>query len=153
MGDERRAYMVLVGKLGAHWGDLGIDGRIILGWIPRRWYVDWNGPGQGRVLDTCECGNETSGSIKCGVFDQLQTSQLLKDFAPWSKQVCQVSIGQEAGWTLENRKVSWSFLDLNPVSSRGQHGHCADVLAKPVNVTGILLHFSYMPLSAYPVLM
>ena len=45
MGDERRAYMVLVGKLGAHWGDLGIDGRIILGWIPRRWYVDWNGPG------------------------------------------------------------------------------------------------------------
>jgi len=27
-----------------HWGDLGVDGRIILGWISRRWDVDiWTG--------------------------------------------------------------------------------------------------------------
>ena len=36
--------------------------------------LDWAGPGQGRVAEACECGNEPSGSIKCGEFlDQLQT--------------------------------------------------------------------------------
>jgi len=33
---------------GDHWGDLGVDGWIILGWISRRWDVailDWAGPG------------------------------------------------------------------------------------------------------------
>ena len=32
-----------------HWGDLGVDGWIILGWISRRWdlgmWMDWAGPG------------------------------------------------------------------------------------------------------------
>jgi len=35
-----------------HWGDLGVDGWIILGWISRRWvgcgYVDWIGLAQDR---------------------------------------------------------------------------------------------------------
>jgi len=34
-----------------HWGDLGIDGWIILGWISRRWdvgYVNWIGLAQDR---------------------------------------------------------------------------------------------------------
>jgi len=26
--------------------------------------LDWSGPGQGQVVDACECGNEPSGSIK-----------------------------------------------------------------------------------------
>ena len=49
--------------------------------------LDWAGPGQKQMADACECGNEHSGSVKCGEFlDQLQTSQLLKkDSAPWSK--------------------------------------------------------------------
>ena len=49
--------------------------------------LDWAGPGQRQVADACECGNEPSGSVKCGEFlDQLQTSWLLKkDSAPWSK--------------------------------------------------------------------
>ena len=48
--------------------------------------LDLTGPGQRQVADACECGNEPSGSVKCGEFlDQLQTSQLLKkDFASWS---------------------------------------------------------------------
>jgi len=30
----------------AHWGNLGVDGRIILGWISRRWDVGiWTGFG------------------------------------------------------------------------------------------------------------
>jgi len=36
---------------GDHWGDLGVDGRIILGWISRRWdlgYMDWIGLVQDR---------------------------------------------------------------------------------------------------------
>jgi hypothetical protein len=38
---------------GNHWGDLGVDGWIILGWISRRWdvgcgYVDWIGLSQDR---------------------------------------------------------------------------------------------------------
>ena len=51
--------------------------------------LDWAGPGQGQVADACECGNEPSGSMKCGEFlDKLQTSQLLKkDSAPLSKQL------------------------------------------------------------------
>ena len=43
--------------------------------------------------DTCECGNEPSGSVKCGEFlDWMKTGQLLKkDSAPWSKQVRKVN--------------------------------------------------------------
>jgi len=33
---------------GAHWGDLGVDGWIILGWISRRWDMDWIGLAQDR---------------------------------------------------------------------------------------------------------
>ena len=36
---------------GDHWGDLGVDGWIILGWISRSWggvYMDWIGLAQDR---------------------------------------------------------------------------------------------------------
>ena len=32
------------------------------------WGLDWAGPGQGQVTGSCECGNEPSGSVKCGEF-------------------------------------------------------------------------------------
>jgi len=50
MGEER-------GRIGSwwgnrrerdHWGDLGVDGWIILGWISRRWDVDCIGLAQDR---------------------------------------------------------------------------------------------------------
>ena len=51
-----------------HWGDLGVDGWIILGWISRRWDVGiWTGLGWPRI-ETGECSNEPSGSVKCGEF-------------------------------------------------------------------------------------
>jgi len=35
---------------GDHWGDLGVDGWIILGWISRRWDVSiWTGFGWPRI--------------------------------------------------------------------------------------------------------
>jgi len=35
---------------GDHWGDLGLDGWIILGWISRRWVVGiWTGLGWHRI--------------------------------------------------------------------------------------------------------
>jgi hypothetical protein len=39
------------------------------------------------MVDTFECGNEYSGSIKCGEFiDWLRSDQLLfKDSAAWNK--------------------------------------------------------------------
>jgi len=41
MGEGRDVYRVLVGKLRErdYWGDPGADGRIILGWIFRKWDV------------------------------------------------------------------------------------------------------------------
>jgi len=59
-------------KEGDHWGDLGIDGWIILGWISRRWDVGiWTGLGWPRIETgggRCKCGNEPSGFVKCGEF-------------------------------------------------------------------------------------
>ena len=55
-----------------HWGDQDVDGRIILRWTFRKWErvvgTGWSwlriGTGGGRF----ECGDELSGSIKCGEF-------------------------------------------------------------------------------------
>jgi len=78
---EMGVYRVLVEKP---------EGRRPLGRPRRRWadnirmalqevgcvYMDWIGLAQDRqVADVCECGNEPSGSVKCGEFlDYLQTS-------------------------------------------------------------------------------
>jgi len=48
MGEERGCIGSCWGnrREGDHWGDLGIDGWIILGWISRSWYVGiWTGLG------------------------------------------------------------------------------------------------------------
>jgi hypothetical protein len=51
MGEERGMYRVLVWKPEgkSQWGDPGVDGWIILGWIFRKWDVgyglDWVGSG------------------------------------------------------------------------------------------------------------
>jgi len=53
MGEERGVYRVLVGKPEDQWGDLGVDGWIILGWISWRWDVGiWTGLGWPRI-ETC----------------------------------------------------------------------------------------------------
>ena len=54
-----------------HWGELGVDGWIILGWISRRRDEGkCTGLGWSRIEtdDACECDNEPSGSVKCGEF-------------------------------------------------------------------------------------
>ena len=55
-----------------HFEDLGVDGRIKLKCIFRKWDgrhgLDLSGSGLGQVVGSCECGNEPSGSIKCGEF-------------------------------------------------------------------------------------
>jgi len=32
-------YVIIIRREGDHWGDLGVDGWIIIGWISRRWNV------------------------------------------------------------------------------------------------------------------
>ena len=52
MGGERRFIGSSWGnrREGNHWGDLGVDGWIILGWISRRWDVGiWTGLGWPRI--------------------------------------------------------------------------------------------------------
>ena len=51
MGEERDVYRILLGEPeGDYWGDLGVDGWIILGWISRRWDVGiWTGLGWPRI--------------------------------------------------------------------------------------------------------
>jgi len=55
-----------------HLEDPGVDWRIILRWIFRKWDgghgLDRSGSRQGQVAGTCKCGNEPSGTIKCGEF-------------------------------------------------------------------------------------
>ena len=52
MGEEKGVYSVLVGNRRErdHWGDLDVDGWIILGWISRRWVVGmWTGLGWPKI--------------------------------------------------------------------------------------------------------
>ena len=55
-----------------HLGDPGVDGRIILRWIFRKWDVGvWNGSSWLRIGTGgghCKAGNEPSGSFKRGEF-------------------------------------------------------------------------------------
>ena len=74
MGEERERIGSWWGnrREGDHWGDLGVDGWIILDgyagggmWV---YGLDCAGPGQRQVADACECGNEPSGFVKSGEF-------------------------------------------------------------------------------------
>ena len=60
MGERRGAFKLLE--------DPAVGGRIILKWIFVKWEGVMNWIDLVRVGDTCECGNEHSGSIKCGEF-------------------------------------------------------------------------------------
>ena len=71
MTERRGVYRVLVGKPeGDHLGDPGVDGRITVRWIFRKWDVGvWTGSSWLRIGiggGHLGCGNEPSGSIKCG---------------------------------------------------------------------------------------
>jgi len=74
-------------------GDPGVDGRIILRWIFRKWDVggmDWIELVQERNKwggGSCKGGNKPSGSIKCREFlDWLRTGWVpKKDCAAWSE--------------------------------------------------------------------
>jgi len=74
MGEERGCIGSWCGnrRAGDQWGDLGVDGWIILGWISRRWDVGiWAGLGWPRIgigANACDFGNELLGSVKCGEF-------------------------------------------------------------------------------------
>ena len=74
MWERRGVYRVLVGETEGkdHFGDPDVNGRNLLRCIFRMWDVGiWTGSswlriGTGGV--SCECGSESSDSIKCGEF-------------------------------------------------------------------------------------
>ena len=59
-----------------HWGDLGANGRVILRWIFRKWdegaWTELILTRIRKIADTCICGNDSSGFIKCGEFLDCQ---------------------------------------------------------------------------------
>ena len=73
-GDEK----CMQGFGGETWGketflvDLEVDVRTILWWIFKKWDVGhglyWSGSGYGQVTSTCEGGNESTVSVRCGEF-------------------------------------------------------------------------------------
>ena len=73
-GDRAVVFRVLVRKPEGKrpLGNPGVDERIILKWTLRKWdgvawtVLIWLRIGTG--VGTCACGNEPSGSIKCGEF-------------------------------------------------------------------------------------
>jgi hypothetical protein len=76
IGDRRGAFRDLVGggasgkettwKTKAGWKDNITNGSFISGKGLHE--LDWSGSGQGQVVDSCECSNEPSGSIRCRGF-------------------------------------------------------------------------------------
>jgi hypothetical protein len=62
-----------------HSGDPGVDGRIILGWILRKWDVGvWTGLGWLRIRQLagrCECGNETTGNFLTSYTNRLASQE------------------------------------------------------------------------------
>jgi hypothetical protein len=57
LGEGKGVYRFWWGNLRErdHWGDPGIDGRIILGWMFRKWDVGvWTGLGWLRIETGCE---------------------------------------------------------------------------------------------------
>jgi hypothetical protein len=75
VGEGRGGYRILVGRPEGmnHLEDPGVDGRIILKWIFKKWdWRTWTGLIWLRIgtggAGSCECGNEPSGSIKRGEF-------------------------------------------------------------------------------------
>jgi len=74
MGEKRAYTWFWCGNLRErdHLGDPDTDGRLILSWIFRKWYVGvWirsSWLGIGTVGDICEYCKKSSGTIKCGEF-------------------------------------------------------------------------------------
>ena len=74
MGDGGRSYRVLVGipEGKRHLGRPRRRWMVLLKWIFKKWDVEaWTGficLRTGTGAGSCECGNEPSGSVKCGEF-------------------------------------------------------------------------------------
>jgi hypothetical protein len=71
MGDRRGMYQVLVGRPDGKrpLEDLGMDGRVILKWIFKKWDGEtWTRLLWLRIGQALVSHNDLSGSIKCGEF-------------------------------------------------------------------------------------
>jgi hypothetical protein len=69
--EVHRGFWWEILKVGDHLEDAGVNGRIILKWIFKMSVGAWTRSiwlGIGRVMGSCECGAEPSGSIKSGEF-------------------------------------------------------------------------------------
>ena len=104
--------------------------------------LDGVGSGQGQVAGTCECGNEPSGSIKCGKFlDQLQ-NQLASEEGFYSMEYSKLTLNwifrKWDQWRTEG--VVWGV--QTPVQNSEDIGGVLDRMSKKNRRLDFLLQFT-----------
>ena len=92
--------------------------------------LDWAGPGQRQVADACECGNEPSGSVKCGEFltsckpVSCSRRTLHRGLSEYGAQVCGRFLFLAPGKRHRLDACPYGFISWNPLVKKPGYAPC-----------------------------